>query len=91
MVTSRCRTHALGFRNCSSWTLEHRLNSCVHRFICSAAFRTESRTGSGSRTEHLSLALEGEFFTIELPGKPYFFLLSFVLPWEAGLMKHWYN
>ena len=61
---SRGRTWAVGcvdFSSCSSWALEHRLDSCS---TCGMG----DLLGSG--IEHVSPVLVGRFFTTEPPGKP---------------------
>ena len=55
-----------GFSSCSSWALEHRLSSCGPRALLLSGIWDLSR----SRTEPVSPALAGRFFTTEPPGKP---------------------
>ena len=52
--------------SCSSWALEHRLNSCST--LGSVALQHVAAPRSG--IEPVSPALAGKFFTTEPPGKP---------------------
>ena len=64
-----CGAQALGcagFSSCSSWALEHRLNSCGPWAWLLHNIWDRPRPG----IKPVSLALAGRFFTSEPPGKP---------------------
>ena len=81
---SRCKAEAIellasvvdawGLRSCSSWALEHGLNSCgAQALLCHGRWDL-----LGSGIEPLPPALTGGSFTTETPGKPScnFFFIS---------------
>ena len=74
---------ALGLSSCSSWVLDHSLNSCG----AWAEFLHGIWGLSRSEIEHMSPALVGEFFTTEPPRKPCknFLTLSFWTTWDPDL------
>ena len=55
-----------GFSGCSTWALEHRLNSCSTQAQLLCGMWDLPALGM----EPVSLALADEFFTTESPGKP---------------------
>ena len=57
---------AHGPSGCSSWALEHSLNSCGTRGLVTLLHMVSSRL----RDQTCISALLGQFFTSEAPGKP---------------------
>ena len=85
-----CRPQALrclGFRSCSSWTLEHRLHSCGTQ--ASLLHGMWHSPGPGIKPMSLGSAASG-FFTTELPGTPYLSLTVWALIAVQGLLYLWY-
>ena len=65
----------MDFSSCSSWALEHRLNSCGAQ--AQVLLSMYGLPGPGIKP--VSPVLAGRFFTTEPPGKPHPFILNYTI------------